>query len=283
MADSTLPNLTGLTPVADTDEFYVVDKSDTTDSADGTSKKITRANLLGSAAADFTNNIKTDTVSEHTAAAGVTIDSVVLKDGQINTGQGATEVYLMDQNVQTSNNVNFNQVQTDTIIEETAAAGVTIDSLTIKDGVARHGANAIQTTVKARAYLSSNEAIVANTLEKIICDTEDYDPGGNYDNTTGVFTAPIAGYYDIIASAGFAVNTDQNTIAVRIFKNASTLGAATQHGASGTVNQVWAVQTRLKLAAGDTVEMRVVNVTSNDTVLSGTSLTYFDIHLLSVD
>lgn len=39
MSDKKLPDLTGLTTPAALDELYIVDKSDTTDSADGTSKK----------------------------------------------------------------------------------------------------------------------------------------------------------------------------------------------------------------------------------------------------
>ena len=39
MADAKIPDITGLATLASDDEIYVVDKSDTTDSADGTSKK----------------------------------------------------------------------------------------------------------------------------------------------------------------------------------------------------------------------------------------------------
>ena len=50
MADTSLPNLAELneTP-ASADELYIVDKSDTTDGATGTNKKITKTNLLGDA------------------------------------------------------------------------------------------------------------------------------------------------------------------------------------------------------------------------------------------
>ena len=54
-----------------------------------------------------TTEVSTDTISEKTAAAGVTIDGVLLKDSAVTT---------------------------DTINEKTAAAGVTIDSVLLKDG-----------------------------------------------------------------------------------------------------------------------------------------------------
>lgn len=48
MASTKLPNLTALTTVADDDELYINDVSDTTDGASGTNKKITRADILDS-------------------------------------------------------------------------------------------------------------------------------------------------------------------------------------------------------------------------------------------
>jgi hypothetical protein len=55
------------------------------------------------------SEVKVDTISERTAAGGVTIDGVLLKDSIVNT---------------------------DNIAEKTAAAGVTIDGVLVKDGVA---------------------------------------------------------------------------------------------------------------------------------------------------
>lgn len=59
--------------------------------------------------------IKADIIAESTSAAGVTADSVLLKDGSVTVGSGG-------------------QVITDTIAEKTSAAGVTIDGCLIKDG-----------------------------------------------------------------------------------------------------------------------------------------------------
>ena len=55
------------------------------------------------------SEVKVDTISERTAAGGVTIDGVLIKDSIVNT---------------------------DTISEKTAAAGVTIDGVLVKDGIA---------------------------------------------------------------------------------------------------------------------------------------------------
>jgi len=62
--------------------------------------------------------IETNTINETTAAAGVTVDGVLLKDNSVTVGTAG-------------------QVVTDTIAEKTAAAGVTIDGVLLKDGVNR--------------------------------------------------------------------------------------------------------------------------------------------------
>ena len=77
--------------------------------------------------------VTTDTINEKTAAAGVTIDGVLLKDAAVNTdtinektsaaGVTVDGVLLKDA-----------AVSTDTINEKTSAAGVTIDGVVLKDG-----------------------------------------------------------------------------------------------------------------------------------------------------
>lgn len=79
-----------------------------------------------------TGTFKTDTVSEYTSAAGVTVDGVLLKDSAVSTdtinektsaaGVTVDGVLLKD-----------STVNTDTINEKTSAAGVTIDGVLLKD------------------------------------------------------------------------------------------------------------------------------------------------------
>lgn len=59
--------------------------------------------------------IETNTINETTAASGVTIDSVLAKDGGIRLADGAA-------------------IAADVVSEKTADAGVTVDGLLVKDG-----------------------------------------------------------------------------------------------------------------------------------------------------
>lgn len=87
----------------------------------------------------FTSGIATDTIAERTAAAGVTIDSLLIKDGahgQITgTGDLHTE-YARPADAETWAALQtFSAgIKTDSIAEKTAATGVTIDDALIKDG-----------------------------------------------------------------------------------------------------------------------------------------------------
>lgn len=91
----------------------VVGPASATDNAivrfDGTSGKLIQNSgaTLSDTGVLQTTEVSTDTISEKTSAAGVTIDGVLLKDSAVTT---------------------------DTINEKTSAAGVTIDSVLLKDG-----------------------------------------------------------------------------------------------------------------------------------------------------
>jgi hypothetical protein len=144
--------------------------------------------------------VQSDTVSEKTSAAGVTIDGVLLKDSEVTTDvinekTSATGVTIDGVLLKDS------QVTTDQINEKTSAAGVTIDSVLLKDGTvkatttigvgnATPAASGAGITFPATQSASSD----ANTLddyEEGTWTVEFYDAasGGNVSSTTGT------GYY----------------------------------------------------------------------------------------
>jgi hypothetical protein len=100
---------------------------------DTISEKTTNAGVTVDGVLLKDSQVNTDQINEKTATAGVTIDGVLLKDSQVTTdvinektataGVTADGVLLKD-----------SQVSTDQINEKTAAAGVTIDSVLLKDG-----------------------------------------------------------------------------------------------------------------------------------------------------
>ena len=73
MADKKLPDLAAVTTVASGDTLYIMDVSDTTDSSDGTSKKITKANLVTGLAVSDISDI-TASAAELNIMDGATLD-----------------------------------------------------------------------------------------------------------------------------------------------------------------------------------------------------------------
>lgn len=108
MADAKVPALTELnaTP-ADADELYIVDKSDTTDDATGTSKKITRTNLVGGLQAEpsegaFVDGDKTKLDSIEASADVTDATNVAAAGAIIPTGTPDGTKFLRDDGVWTA-------------------------------------------------------------------------------------------------------------------------------------------------------------------------------------
>lgn len=146
----------------------------------------------GSGGDEFDDGIATDTIAEFTAAAGVTADGVLLKDGGIVLADGATieadiiaeatsaagvtadGVLLKDAKVTASGGADLGATPglvVDLISEKTGAAGVTIDSLQIKDGglpVFAPGITKLQlasgTFVSGTATISTGIVVTADTV-----------------------------------------------------------------------------------------------------------------------
>ena len=135
-----------------------------------------------------TNVVFADTMSEITAAAGVTIDGVLLKDSEVTT---------------------------DTINEKTGAAGVTIDNFKIKD-------NAPDPTSwpSFSAYLSGDQANITSA-DQIEFDTEDFDTNSDFDTSTFRFTPTVAGKYLFILQIQWVLVTVTDPLNLWIFKNGS--------------------------------------------------------------
>lgn len=122
-----------------------------------------------------------------------------------------------------------------------------------------------------RAYTSAvvNNVTGDNTAYNIICDTEDYDIGSNYDTGTGIFTVSVSGVYLFVAQAFLDGNPTSTTMYLRLVATPRTEENEYQR-ASGTQNynpQIWSV---MYLQAGETVYLQAqVNGASKQSDLRG--------------
>lgn len=131
--------------------------------------------------------------------------------------------------------------------------------------------------VAFHAYRNASRTIGAS-FTSIIADTELYDLGGNYDTSTGVFTAPVAGIYCFTVN----LNADGTTNTRAIIQiSASTYGTVRGidiQGAAGADQRFISATFQVPLALSETVDFLAflsgnTNVASPQTYVSGFMIT----------
>lgn len=132
-------------------------------------------------------------------------------------------------------------------------------------------------------YLSADQSLTASTEARVEFDTEVYDVLGEFNTTTHIFTATVAGKYLINWQVAFKVDSADDTLKVYLFKNLPA-GFST----SPTYNKVrslaespsisshtMAASVVLDLSVDDTIQLWVENLDNNDEVDGGNALSTF--------
>ena len=114
------------------------------------------------------------------------------------------------------------------------------------------------THVRANRHSSALTLSVGTTAVPFT--TEEYDTRGEYDPTTGIFTASEAGYYAVKATVGLdpTAYVAGDTLTLDLYKNGTKLqlGNVFSCEANATEYAVLLMSTTLLLAASDTLQMK---------------------------
>lgn len=126
-----------------------------------------------------------------------------------------------------------------------------------------------------RAYLSSNTSTTTGSV--LVADTEDYDYASAYDASTGLYTAPVDGFYRFEASTWWDDLADGNNMYFELqvnsgrvrFSNIAFVGA-------GAADALRHDHFHIRLNKDDVVRIVVFhNFGAARTLLSGSAATYF--------
>jgi hypothetical protein len=94
------------------------------------------------------------------------------------------------------------------------------------------------------------------TVYTVICDTETYDTLGNYNNTTGVFTAPISGKYEFIFKVYVTGCTAASSCSLNVVTTARSYGKQ-DFRAGGAQDFGTQITCIANMAVGDTASFTV--------------------------
>jgi len=207
---------------------------------------------------NVTGTFKTDAVSEYTAAAGVTIDGALLKDGALVVGTGGS-------------------VTTDLINEKTAAAGVTVDGVLLKDaGVNGTGTSSFTTLRVAGSvsgYVGFVGASAAGSTTYILPSAD--GTSGQFLSTNGTGTLSWASALSTSGANTFTATQTFNgssSALASVLANAAEKTTVSATAATGTINYDVTTQSVIyytsNASANWTVNFRASSGTSLNTALA---------------
>lgn len=132
------------------------------------------------------------------------------------------------------------------------------------------------TNYSSRAF--SSTTTISGSLATIVYATEDYDVGNNYNNSTGIFTAPIAGKYQVNASLLIAGTVAlNNTLIMEIQKNNSVVSRKTIYLAAALTDGSIDISDIINCAASDTIRIQVSTSSTSPSIVSSNFDNYLSI------
>lgn len=221
------------------------------------------------------------TVSYNISSANGTVTSVNIK-GLHRTQAGGT-LAAIGQFINFNNSVNIRGCKIELDVSDNGSLGITDQQLITQfnrnslDVVVTSRGKRIASTlsiigcsVRGSSSISIGTSGFATSAAKVIFPTELFDTGGNYDTTTGEFTAPYSGVYKfhLRLTMSMAVGTRLRLGLSRALPASYLLGGA-EYSVS-TLAQTYSVSGVVTLSAGESVFIVAEQNSGSPVALSGT-------------
>jgi hypothetical protein len=159
----------------------------------------------------------------------------------------------------------------------------TLTNKTLTSPTLNMGDSMPSTNVRCKAYLSANYEPGNKNANTIVFDTEVFDTGSDYNNTTGKFTAPVSGYYYIqsnVHSKGHS-SGDNLLLLMQIDSGSGAVEETRDWQEPGGDRCTLKIEQVVYLDSGSDVYFQARNLGSNPTWAGGNYYTSMSIHLLS--
>lgn len=205
-----------------------------------------------------TNNALNNTAAPFTVTAGLTVNSGV---SAINIGTDAAAKTITIGNTTGATAVNLNTGTGDiTIASATGTLATILDT----------GETTLPLQSAFFAGLSATQADVTGdgTVYDVICDSEIFDKNSDYDNGTGIFTAPVTGIYLFTAQITI-YQADATSTLIRFDTNGTDIYLGRNNPSvvrTNTLYVSYAFSAVYGLTAADTVKLQIT--LSNGTKIS---------------
>lgn len=141
------------------------------------------------------------------------------------------------------------------------------------------------------AYRTTSQSLPDSSVQTIIFATEANDYASAYDNSTGIFTAPVTGLYRIDAlvtnqGAGTGTNMMWEAYNELLLNNSTVIAKADLNSYDNGYNSIVSLPANMEieLTAGDTLRMRSLADTANSqpgSIVGGRERNYFEARLIA--
>lgn len=134
--------------------------------------------------------------------------------------------------------------------------------------------------VGVRARTAAGQSMLNTDTTIVVFGTEIYDTHGAFNSSTGVFTAPAAGYYHVAAHCQVSDSSAAGIFFLDLYQNGSNVSRLCFQGKMGTNTENVGLggSAVVKCAVGDTLDVRLTNQSgANETLIATAALNWIAI------